>query len=87
MDCSSYCSCCVWPSTVAIDGGRCFVISPGVIPVHVVKWLFFTALIHVDGTGECNISKTILFFPPDFNVFDNTHKNALLYEYLRLNMM
>ena len=55
--------------------------------VHVVRCFEDEDVIHVDGTGECNISKAILFFPPDFNVFDNTHKNALLYEYLRLNIM
>ena len=35
-----------------MDGGRCFFTKSSVSPGHVAKWLFFMALIQVEGAGE-----------------------------------
>ena len=45
----------IWPFSVAVDGGRCFVINSMVKPGKDQSWLFLMAFIMVDAGGEHSI--------------------------------
>ena len=45
------CSWSRWPFSVAIEGGKCFVISDFVSPGHVMKKPFWMAVVNVDVVG------------------------------------
>ena len=52
VDCKPWHSIFWWPSAVKIEGGKFCCTMPWVSQGHVVKWLFFITLIHVNDAGK-----------------------------------